>query len=265
MHYLFKAHFLNQGINFYTFTGDAFTGTSVAKRGATRGRNNGVGILCEVEDLDLTFPCTTVQIAQAMRTLSNSATRTPTSAVIGIFNCGGKASTITDAPVDYGLLHVETYGYDRILIRFEGISGSSYVGSWIGQIKSSNGAFSSITWLKIDNNTYSTTEQPIGTWIDGKTIYRKVIQYTFTSDATGVESQTTIGGVPGLDTLIKAEATIKRLDIKYDYHVPYGKNAQNHGYIVANTSSGSAGSIILYDSAHSVNDIIYAIIEYTKQ
>ena len=29
MHYLFKAHFLNQGINFYTFTGDDFNDEKV--------------------------------------------------------------------------------------------------------------------------------------------------------------------------------------------------------------------------------------------
>ena len=29
MHYLFKAHFLNQGINFYTFTGDTFNDEKV--------------------------------------------------------------------------------------------------------------------------------------------------------------------------------------------------------------------------------------------
>lgn len=29
MHYLFKAHFLNQGINFYIFTGDAFNDEKV--------------------------------------------------------------------------------------------------------------------------------------------------------------------------------------------------------------------------------------------
>ena len=86
-----------------SITGDAFTGTSVAKRGATRGRNNGVGILCNVEDLGLTTPCTTVQIAQAMRNLANKMTRIPASGMIGIFE--GDKSLITDAPYDYGFTH----------------------------------------------------------------------------------------------------------------------------------------------------------------
>jgi hypothetical protein len=138
-------------------TADAFTGTSVAKRGATRGRNNGVGILCDVADLGLTKPCTTVQIAQAMRGLANSMNRIPQSGMIGIFDNGGKTVSITDAPSDYGLLQINAYGFDRVMIRYDGIGSSNYTGSWIGQIKSSNGTFSSITWSRIDNDTRVTT------------------------------------------------------------------------------------------------------------
>ena len=154
-----------------SFTGDAFTGTSVAKRGATRGRNNGVGILCEVEDLGLTKPCTTIQIAQAMRSLANTTNRIPHSGMIGIFDNGGKK--ITDAPSDYGLLQVNAYGYDRVMIRYDGIASSNYEGSWIGQIKSSNGAFSSITWEKIGGNniTKTTLTVKIQTTADGSNFY----------------------------------------------------------------------------------------------
>lgn len=37
-------------------------------------------------------------------------------------------------------------------------------------------------------NTYKTTEQRIGTWIDGKPIYRKVLQYTYSTTGTHQES-----------------------------------------------------------------------------
>ena len=110
------------------------------------------------EDLGLTFPCTSVQLAQAMRDKFN---KTINAGAIGIFNCGGNTVTITDAPANYGLLHIETFGYDRIMIRFDGIGSSNYEGSWIGQIKSSNGTFSSITWSRNDN-IYSETEQAVG-------------------------------------------------------------------------------------------------------
>ena len=140
-----------------SFTGDAFTGTSVAERQGVRGRNNGVGILCDVVDLGLTLPCTTVQIVQAMRNMSVGGGGISANVMIGIFNCGSKAETITDAPSDYGLLHVETFTHDRVLIRFDGIRSSNYAGSWIGQIKGNNGIFSSITWTRIDNDTRVTT------------------------------------------------------------------------------------------------------------
>lgn len=40
--------------------------------------------------------------------------------------------------------------------------------------------------LPVETNTYSTTEQPIGTWINGKTIYRKVLTGTSTSNTTSI-------------------------------------------------------------------------------
>lgn len=39
-----------------------------------------------------------------------------------------------------------------------------------------------------NNSTYSTTEQVVGTWIDGKPIYRKTIAYTGTALSSGTTS-----------------------------------------------------------------------------
>jgi hypothetical protein len=205
-------------------TADAFTGTSVAKRGATRGRNNGVGILCDVADLGLTKPCTTVQIAQAMRVLANSMNRIPQSGMIGIFDNGGKTVSITDAPSDYGLLQINAYGFDRVMIRYDGIGSSNYVGSWIGQIKSSNGTFSSITWSRIDNDTRVTTletqvSELFQSVSDGKTLVANAItgkgvstatNATFATMATNISKiqqtttwkEETVSAIPNSDTHI---------------------------------------------------------------
>ena len=129
-----------------SLTNETFTGAKTAVYYSPWGKNNGVTLVSAPEDIGLTFPCTTVQLAQAMRNKFNVGVKC---GVIGLFNCEGKASTITDAPSDYGLLHIETFGHDRILIRFDGIGSSSYTGSWIGQIKGNNGAFSGITWSKL--------------------------------------------------------------------------------------------------------------------
>ena len=76
--------------------------------------------------------------------MRNTFNKTITAGAIGIFNNGD--NTITDAPSDYGLLHIEVFGHDRVMIRYDGIGGSTYAGSWIGRVKGSNGTFSEITW-----------------------------------------------------------------------------------------------------------------------
>lgn len=134
-----------------SLTEDAFTGETTAVYGNPYGKNNGVTLVTAPEDLGLTSPCTTVQLAQAMR---NTFNRTITSGAIGVFNNGG--STITDAPSEYGLLHIETFGHDRMMIRYDGISSSTYAGSWIGQIKGYNGTFSDIAWFRLDAGTADT-------------------------------------------------------------------------------------------------------------
>ena len=166
----YQAEVIGGFANINELTKEAFTGEKTAVYYSPWGKTNGVTLVSEPEDIGLTFPCTTVQLVQAMR---NKFNKTITSGAIGVFNCGGKTKTITDAPSDYGLLHIETFGHDRILIRFDGINVSNYAGSWIGQIQGNNGTFSGVTWERTDN-TYSTTEQAVGTWIDGRTVYRKV-------------------------------------------------------------------------------------------
>ena len=133
-----------------SLTSEAFTGAKTAVYYSPWGKNNGVSLVSAPEDIGLTFPCTTVQLAQAMRDKFN---KTINAGAIGVFNCEVKAKTITDAPSDYGLLHIETFGSGRVMIRFDGISGANYAGSWIGQIKSTNDTFSSITWTRIDLET----------------------------------------------------------------------------------------------------------------
>ena len=153
-----------------SLTSEAFTGDKTAVYYAPWGKNNGVTLVSAPEDIGLTFPCTSVQLAQAMR---NKFNKTINAGAIGIFNCGGKTVTITDSPADYGLLHIETFGHDRILIRFDGIGNSSYAGSWIGQIKGSNGTFSGITWKKIGSNDIAKTTLTvkIQTTADGSNFY----------------------------------------------------------------------------------------------
>ena len=99
-------------------------------------------IIDKLADLGLTAPCTTAQIANALKGIKPQR-----DVAIAIIDCA--PNEVTDAPSDYGLLRIETIGYDRLSVRFDGIGSSNYKGSWIGQIKGSGGTFSDITWSKI--------------------------------------------------------------------------------------------------------------------
>lgn len=107
-------------------------------------------IIDKLADLGLTAPCTTVQIANALKGI-----KPQNNVAIAIIDCS--LSQVSDVPSDYGLLHIETVGYDRILIRFEGIGSSAYKGSWIGKVIGGGGTFSGVTWEQI-NDTFNGKE-----------------------------------------------------------------------------------------------------------
>ena len=146
----YQAEVIGGFANINELTKEAFTGEKTAVYYSPWGKNNGVTLVGAPEDIGLTFPCTTVQLAQAMRDKFNNTIKT---GAIGVFDCDGKATAITDAPSDYGLLHIETFGHDKMLIRYDGIRSATHTGSWIGQIKGNNGIFSGITWCRIDTES----------------------------------------------------------------------------------------------------------------
>jgi hypothetical protein len=59
------------------------------------------------------------------------------------------------------------------------------------------------------NSTYSTTEQVVGTWIDGKTIYRKVIHTVFNGANVGSNREVVVNFGFAPDTVVKFEGTIQ--------------------------------------------------------
>lgn len=211
-----------------SLTADAFTGDTTAVYGNPYGKNNGVTLISAPEDLGLTSPCTTVQLVQAMR---NTFNKTITAGAIGVFNNGG--NTITDAPSDYGLLHIEVFGHDRVMIRYDGIGGSSYNGSWTGQVVGNNGTFSEVTFER-ENNIYSTGEEVIGTWIDGSTIYRKVLSIS-SIDAKTSSSTVELGDAPvSGQNMLKIEGFLNLIGNQCFIHYP--NVADENEYINATLS-----------------------------
>lgn len=61
--------------------------------------------------------------------------------------------------------------------------------------------------------SYSTTEQEIGTWIDGSTVYEKVISISNISLSSG--SYETVDTITGLDTIISCNGYVVEGNLKY--------------------------------------------------
>ena len=148
-------------------------------------------IIDKLADLGLTAPCTTAQVANALKGI-----KPQNNVAIAIIDIA--PGQVTDAPYDYGLLHIETIGYDRISVRFEGVGSSSYKGSWIGQIQGSGGTFNSVTWSRIDiENRVDELFQSVSS---GKTLVANAITgkgVSTATDATFATMATNIGKISG--------------------------------------------------------------------
>ena len=111
----------------------------------------------------------------------------------------------------------------------------------------------------VDPYTYSTTETRIGTWIDGKPIYRKVVvNQSFTISTSG----TKFTNIPNIDTWVSSY-------LRVGVSGSGGKASGRTGYINANYYSGiqlgGNGDITLY-AKEDTNTVRYVqlIMEYTK-
>lgn len=87
----------------------------------------------------------------------------------------GNASTTTNAMVKSGVIYELTY-----------YNGNWYVLNLVANnsITSDNIADNAVTYKKASFTEYSTTEKVIGTWIDGKPLYRKVVNFGALPNAT---------------------------------------------------------------------------------
>lgn len=110
------------------------------------------------------------------------------------------------------------------------------------------------------NSTYSTEEQAVGTWIDGKTIYRKVINFGALPNATKKEVQHNISNI-SIFTKIEG-ITIRNDGTKFTQSLPLVyKNTEmfyNTALAVDNTiiEIQTAGDRSMFNG--------YVILEYTK-
>lgn len=102
-------------------------------------------------------------------------------------------------------------------------------------------------------NTYSTTEQKVGTWIDDKPIYRKVIEANNVSlSSSGVNIPSGIANV----------GVVTKLDI----NMKYNDNSWFSFWHLTDIKLSNNNDITLYTDSSSTATFpkIYIIIEYTK-
>lgn len=121
-------------------------------------------------------------------------------------------------------------------------------------------------------HNYSTTETAIGTWIDGKTIYRKTFTKSPTSDqATGNQVTINVATISGLTNVVDIQATAKLANynntsnpiyIKIPFSEMLRSNSASASYVDSVYVEGTA--LKIHANNCTPDDIYYITVEYTK-
>ena len=139
-------------------------------------------------------------------------------------------TTLTDLPVTYGVLQITVAGWDVVEVRFAH-SASGFKTMYYGFLNRITGEelISSITWEKVATtdyvdsklgDIYSTTAQPIGTWIDGSTIYRQVFECADIEQST-THTTVTLCKVPQFGQLISVRGFGKIRNVSAYAEMPF--------------------------------------------
>ena len=90
-------------------------------------------------------------------------------------------------------------------------------------------------WEQVDNpNDYSTTETRIGTWIDGKPVYRKVINFGALPNAT---YKNVSHGIEDLDFVVDYYAMAKHSGYKNTFRIPFSAGTTVEANISMNVTN----------------------------
>lgn len=101
-----------------------------------------------------------------------------------------------------------------------------------------------------DKFNYTQEEQRIGTWIDGKPIYRKVFVVSVT------DHYITVGTITNLDIITSCNSYLHRNGNDYHNINNWGKNDQDYGITYRHNND------IEFDSSYT--GTLYITLEYTK-
>lgn len=114
-----------------------------------------------------------------------------------------------------------------------------------------------------DLSTYSTTEQEVGTWIDGKTIYRKVVDLGAIGSSNAFITKTVSGSY---DAIVNFSGYAYNPDTGTKIGTIYKLTSGNDYINISYTVSSNALTVDIARSNNSVwsNYYIKVVIEYTK-
>ena len=125
-------------------------------------------------------------------------------------------------------------------------------------IKNDNGVYEE--FIKKDENAYSTDERKVGTWIDGKPIYRKVI---ITTSPTSINDFQSIAILPENEkTLVNLRAQIYVQNASIITQVPFSFATESLGSIYFDPKTKNI--IMSTNNSTYINSEVTIIAEYTK-
>lgn len=110
-----------------------------------------------------------------------------------------------------------------------------------------------------EKNTYSTSEKVVGTWIDGKPIYRKVIDF---GELPNAGFQNVAHNIKGLDSVICLRGIAKTTTNNF-YPIPFVGNGAMFNNATA-TMRINATEVTIATTTDVSSHTAYVILEYTK-
>lgn len=124
-----------------------------------------------------------------------------------------------------------------------------------------NNILEDITYLK-NRCVYSTTEVPIGKWIDGKTLYRKVLTGTKASSSDEISLSTPSNINTMVNVSIQAKNSSEALSIP-NISISYASGNTYRGYTyLSNNASWNKNHLYIVGVTDFTS--FHAVIEYTK-
>lgn len=176
----------------------------------------------------------------------------------GYFITRYTSNSFSGQPEQYGILET-IIDSNRVFQRWQSLSTNPFYYRGGNDTGWNGSSTYPSTFSTVPNNDYSTTERIFGTWIDGKIIYKKTINFGALPNST---EKTVAHGITNIDKIIKIEAWAYRASPVTFTNLPYvyaGDVGSDIGIAV------SASSIAINAAANRSNFTeCYVTLYYTK-